>query len=580
MPPPGSAKTLAASPDSQSLPVKIDIDQLTIGEKTYKIGQDTPLTPEMRDEIQSQLQGKTVVILCSVGTNTRCEGDYLDAVIKFFSTLYHTNVVTDLQILACDGNQRHNYQFESYGLLITDIADTLLFHLNAISLRGLDEESVLEAQRDKQSLQDSILSLKKFAKHDNSTTHYKYVESLLKDIRESLLPLQERLGKKRLEKISKYLEHFDLYLILHSLKATYKIGNSWHKKTLEITRKYNLADSTIVRWHERLGIYGASMRQLDTEQLTLSRKQYKEALQKKSPQDLLPHERAIVDGCYESAPFLEEEAQIIQDMIGDMTKEYARLVQQQKITARTKEIRISDDDQITALTRLINQIETSDTTEEDIDNKSTIKQAFDRTINDYVRNKRRLKWLTVLGVSEGICKMAARHFIIEELPLLLKTLVVYPGETSPAINSIFEIEDGLWCQVSFTTDHKPADDLSSSDSDKDSPRITPPNSITFPTIKMVRIKVGQVEIEYPDDNDPETFSLRFNAAVEAEKALRLAKNKQRRDESPPDSSSGRSSTSDEHHSKDSRESSHNASPHLTPRSAPAPLDSPIKCPIL
>ena len=104
--------------ENPPLSVSFGINSLIIGEKSYPIKMNTPLSEQAKKEIAEQIRGRKIVILCSVGTNTRCEGEYLKAVLSLFAPLYRAQIITDLEILACDGNQRHNYQFEHYLMIV------------------------------------------------------------------------------------------------------------------------------------------------------------------------------------------------------------------------------------------------------------------------------------------------------------------------------------------------------------------------------------------------------------------------------------------------------------------------------
>ena len=403
--------------------------------------------------------------------------------------------------------------------------------MDTVSLKGrvdLGDSNLQEERQFKKSLQDSIQDLRDINRFSGKNTHYQTVELLLSDIRKFLLLFLRRLENtsssdisssahskdknlikdvKKLKEILKHLEHFDLYVILYALKMTYRTGDKWHKATLAITRDLGLPDTVIARWSERLGMYGASMRILDAEQLAFSRNEEKNRLKEKDPESLQPHEKAILEGSRESQTFRDDEAEIVKETIEELEADYIRFLAKTIKVTVTKNIRISDEQQIADLQLLKKYIATGGSEEDSEIKDNPIQQAFDITTADYILGRGRLsRWTNTLGASRELCELAALNFVLEELPLLVgETFVAYPGNTSPAFAKIFEILGGLWGKVIFRKGKLLEED---SESEQGRRKVAPlpvevhKNITASSPTGEFKITMGDLTITFPVNADP------------------------------------------------------------------------------
>lgn len=405
-------------------------------------GQEILVDKPLLEDVTKKISGIPAYILCSVGPNQQCEGPSLQAQIEFLLPYVRAGVISGIEIVGVDGDQRHDFKIKRFSKAVTSIKDRMLDLLRTLSATSSPDTDISELK----TLVHSLANFPQQGKNKTkrTTSEREFVRAKLIEISKILSALYEA-NPSALNAIRKFVRHFDLYVSLTALRSTLEYGNRWHSTTADLISQH--ADVIkIVRWSEVFGVYGPLQQSLDLEELELLTR-----LDPISPPSAEASAAALA---------LERDA-IIQEEVADITATYMRFLESLVPPDTARQARIIEP-QINAAT----QEETLARITELYDDPSSGLAAEVAATSATYLNKggRADAWLNVIGFRKECCDLASTNYLIEEGAwfgkLADRAVISYPGAMSGAVAKILKILNPksalTWIEFILGTAPKPA----------------------------------------------------------------------------------------------------------------------------
>lgn len=434
----------------------IEVEKLVIDNKEY-IFNGSPFSDKNQaaiEQIAMSIKNQVISLLCSVGTNSHCTNEYLFAQIDFFYYFLNKGIISSVDIVGADALQRYNRVIDHYSEIVAKIASFISTKITSIKFTKVEN-----ADEVKRSLIAALDPLKKVnLKKKGNITKRELVQSELGDFYFLLLDFIQQnqdfynINQAKFDEIIKYIQHFDLYVLLFALKMTIEDGIDWHKliKTHLVKMKYDNPNIRIIHWANIFGIYSEQQIKSDQNLLMMLRNDFQNSLrEKKKTTSLNAYENFVLDKAGKEE-FLVEERKIIDQWKTDLKLIFKRF--SENVVNELDHCIITDEKQEIAFKKMESLYHSSPKVKRIGDNHAQVESGLIVTQNAFLARKEREAWVTETGFSRAFCEQSSIYFLLEEGGWLEAEapIVFYPDPITPAISSILEIShNAKWNLISL-----------------------------------------------------------------------------------------------------------------------------------